>query len=910
MNEDTGISPLNAFLGKVVSMSWFHKLSMINKLFATVVGISVGIAAVGVLNYQSLQTVKVNGPHYQNLVLGKDLIADTLPPPIYITESFAAAHQILDDVQNESRNLEGLLKRYRHTETEYNTRFDFWKKANLNDSMKDVLLKETAEPASEFFKAMKTKFIPAAEKGDVATLQSMIRGELFAHYTQQAEAIAHLVKLTNDYNAQEEKLAAATVSRSVWLSIGSIVFLIAATLGLGFYVARQIEASAREVSQDAGAIRQVLEAVSKATNVEDAMRITLDTVKESFGWAYGSYWNVDPQENVLKFALESGSVNPEFRRVTLEARFREGQGLSGRAWRNRDLVFTADIGQMTDCCRAPVAQRAGVKSGICFPIIIRGNVVATMDFFAMEKLHPSVERLNALRSISNLVSSAIERLEKDVINTRFAGMMNAQSASVTFADKDFKITYANGPALELLKKVEKLLPVKVDQIVGQNMDIFHKNPAHQRKVLSDPKNTPVRTQMKIGEEVFDLVANSVFDDKKQFLGTVVSWECVTEKIANEQRIKDATERERKLQEELRSKVDSMLEVVNAAAASDLTHTVEVHGSDAIGQMGEGLEKFLTDLRRSIAGIADNAIVLSGASEELTAVSSQMSTNAKETSSQATIVSAASEQVCANIQLVSASVEEMSATVKEIAKNASDAARVASSAVQVADVTNRTISKLGTSSEEIGKVIKVINSIAEQTNLLALNATIEAARAGEAGKGFAVVANEVKELAKETAKATEDIAQKIDAIQRDTHGAVEAIGEITSIINQVNDISNSIASSVEEQAATTAEIGRNVIEATLGSSEIARNISAVAKAAENTTEGAANTQRAGEELSRMAAELHLLVGKFRYHTEAEQAEQARIAPKPAPAKRPAAPAASPVGKYRLQTADERSFVEPV
>ncbi|MFO1041493.1 MAG: methyl-accepting chemotaxis protein [Planctomycetaceae bacterium] len=891
-------------------MSWFHKLSMINKLFAMVVGISVGIAAVGALNYQSLQTVKVNGPHYQNLVMGKDLIADTLPPPIYITESFGAAHQILDDVQNESHNLQALLTRYRTTESEYNTRFDFWRKSNLNDAMKDVLLKETAEPANEFFKVMKTKFIPAAEKGDVETLQKLIRGELNALYTQQADAIAKLVKLTNEYNANVESIAATTVWRSTWLSIGSTIVLIAATLGLGLYVARQISANAREVELDAGAVRLVFEAVGKASTPEEAMRITLNTVKENFGWAYGSYWSIDPNENVLKFSMESGTVNPEFRRVTQEARFREGEGLSGRAWRSRDLVFTADIGEMTDCCRAAIAKRSGVKSGICFPIVVRGNVIATMDFFVLEAIHPSVERLNSLRTIGNLVSSAIERLEKEVVNTRFAGMMNAQSASVTFADKDFKIVYANGPALEMLKKVEKHLPVKVDQIVGQNMDIFHKNPAQQRKVLSDPKNTPVQAQMTIGDEVFDLVANSVFDDKKQFLGTVVSWVCVTEKLTNERRIKEATERERTQQEELRAKVDSMLDVVNAAAASDLTRTVEVNGSDAIGQMGEGLEKFLTDLRRSISGIADNAIVLSGASEELSAVSSQMSTNAKETSSQATIVSAASEQVCANIQLVSASVEEMSATVKEIAKNASDAARVASSAVQVADVTNRTISKLGTSSEEIGKVIKVINSIAEQTNLLALNATIEAARAGEAGKGFAVVANEVKELAKETAKATEDIAQKIDAIQRDTHGAVEAIGEITSIINQVNDISNSIASSVEEQAATTAEIGRNVIEATLGSSEIARNISAVAKAAENTTEGAANTQRAGEELSRMATELHQLVGKFRYHTDAEQADKAKNAPKPAPAKRPAAPAASPVGKYRLQTADERSFVEPV
>ncbi len=179
------------------------------------------------------------------------------------------------------------------------------------------------------------------------------------------------------------------------------------------------------------------------------------------------------------------------------------------------------------------------------------------------------------------------------------------------------------------------------------------------------------------------------------------------------------------------------------------------------------------------------------------------------------MSAAAEQVSKSVQTVAASAEEMTASIKEIARNAHEAARVATSAVRVAEVTSGTISKLGDSSIEIGKVIKVITSIAEQTNLLALNATIEAARAGEAGKGFAVVANEVKELAKETAKATEDISRKIDAIQGDTTEAVKAIKEIRGIIGQVNDISTTIASAVEEQTATTNEIGRNVAQAAAG-----------------------------------------------------------------------------------------------
>lgn len=174
-----------------------------------------------------------------------------------------------------------------------------------------------------------------------------------------------------------------------------------------------------------------------------------------------------------------------------------------------------------------------------------------------------------------------------------------------------------------------------------------------------------------------------------------------------------------------------------------------------------------------------------------------------------------------------------------------------------------MAKLGESSAEIGNVIKVINSIAQQTNLLALNATIEAARAGEAGKGFAVVANEVKELAQETAKATEDIRRRIQAIQSDTEAAVSAITEISRIIAQINDTQSTIASAVEEQTATTNEMGRNVTEAATGSNDIAENITGVARSASETTTAAATTSQAAEELARMAAELQQLVGQFSY-----------------------------------------------
>jgi len=278
---------------------------------------------------------------------------------------------------------------------------------------------------------------------------------------------------------------------------------------------------------------------------------------------------------------------------------------------------------------------------------------------------------------------------------------------------------------------------------------------------------------------------------------------------------------------------------------------------------EGFNSTLDSIVEPLKVTAQNASSLASSSEELTAVSQQMAGNAEETATQANVVSAASEQVSKNVASVASASEEMQASIREIAKNANESARVAKNAVSVAHSTNETVKKLGESSQEIGNVIKVITSIAQQTNLLALNATIEAARAGEAGKGFAVVANEVKELAKQTAKATEEIGQKIDAIQGDTKGSVKAIEEIGTIINQINDISNSIASAVEEQTVTTNEIGRSVTEAAKGVGDIAKNIGGVAVAAKNTTQGANDTQKASQELSQMAARLQSVVSKFTF-----------------------------------------------
>ncbi|WGL54236.1 methyl-accepting chemotaxis protein [Nocardioides sp. BP30] len=488
-----------------------------------------------------------------------------------------------------------------------------------------------------------------------------------------------------------------------------------------------------EAAEDTAAVNKVLVSLQSVSSAQEAVRVALDTVRSAFGWAYGSYWTVE-EDQLLHFSLESGDAGPEFRQVTLATTFAEGVGLSGRAWAQRDLYFTRDIGEMTDCVRAPVAQKVGVRSGVCFPIMVEGRVVGTMDFFATETLDPSPQRLEALRNVGRMVSQRLEALARDA------------------------------------------------------------------------------------------------SDRAQA-------------------------------EETAAGVQRILDTVRAAAEGDLTRQLQADGDDAVAQVSRALDDLIAQFRVSLTNIGGTADSIGVSAEQLTVLAQGMGEGAALTSDRAASASGASVQVSASIQTVATAAEEMTASIREIAKSATEAATVATDAVTVAGGAQTTVASLGESSAEIGQVIKVITSIAQQTNLLALNATIEAARAGDAGKGFAVVAGEVKELAKETAKATEDISHKIEAIQNDTQGAVAAISRITEVIARINDIQASIASAVEEQTATTNEIARSVTEAAAGAGGIAEDVTQVANAAADTQQGTHRTLQSATELTDIATELRSLVGRF-------------------------------------------------
>ena len=308
-------------------------------------------------------------------------------------------------------------------------------------------------------------------------------------------------------------------------------------------------------------------------------------------------------------------------------------------------------------------------------------------------------------------------------------------------------------------------------------------------------------------------------------------------------------------------VQRVREVLDRVAGGDLSVRAGETGGAEIGEVARSLDRTLDALGEVLTLVSDSAGRLAGASKKLTSGADAIADNARTAASQAEVVVASAGEVSYSVDTVATGSSQMEAAIREISQNASEASRVANQAVGVAEETTRMVGKLGDSSQEIAAVVKLINGIAEQTNLLALNATIEAARAGESGKGFAVVASEVKELAQETARATEDISQRVQAIQADTAGAVEAIGQISTVIAEINDFQATIAAAVEEQTATTNEMNRNVAEAAGSSRSIAHAITGLATGTQATNDRVAEAQQSAAELARMSDELQSAVRRF-------------------------------------------------
>ncbi|XZE52503.1 methyl-accepting chemotaxis protein [Planctomycetaceae bacterium SH139] len=381
----------------------------------------------------------------------------------------------------------------------------------------------------------------------------------------------------------------------------------------------------------------------------------------------------------------------------------------------------------------------------------------------------------------------------------FRSMMHSIPINVIMADRSHTITYMNPASIDTLRTIEHLLPCGVDEIVGQKIDIFHKNVQRPRSIASNPQKMPHSAVIPVGDEFMELLVSCIRDSQGEMIGAMATWSLVTARL--------------RLADEFESNIKSVAETVAEAAG------------------------------------------------QLQANSTQMAESSLRTSQQSDSASASAQLASQNVGAVAASTNQLTGAISEISARVHEASSMTSQAVEQAEATDQTIRALGESSQQIGEVIKVITSIAQQTNLLALNATIEAARAGEAGKGFAVVANEVKELARQTARATEEISVKIASIQAATEGSAKAIGSIAESIHKIDDIATTIAGAVEEQSVATSDISRSIAEAADSTQEVTEAIASITEAAKQNQSVANEILQFGEELSRESNHLSTVSAEF-------------------------------------------------
>ena len=481
-------------------------------------------------------------------------------------------------------------------------------------------------------------------------------------------------------------------------------------------------------------------------------------------------------------------------------------------------------------------------------------------------------------------SVVTQKLKADAEAARLAQMVEEMPINVLTLDlEDFKINYANKASLTTLKELQHVLPCRAEEIVGQCVDIFHKDPAHQRKLLSDPKNLPHKAIIEVGGELLDLLVTAINDKDGNYMGPMLSWSVVTAKV------KADAESDRLLQmiETMPVNVmmleptDFTITYVNQTSKTTLAPLQSLLPCPIDELVGQCVDIFHKDPAHQRAILKDPANLPHQAqiklgdetldlrvsavndkdghylgamltwevitrkvqfASQVKAIVETVSSSATEMQSTAESMASTAEETNNQASAVAAASEELTSSVNEISQQVSRSATIANEAVEEAERSNAMVQGLAEAADKIGEVVNLINDIASQTNLLALNATIEAARAGDAGKGFAVVAAEVKNLANQTAKATEDIAAQVTSIQGATQDAVSAIQGIGKTITEISEIATTISSAVEEQTAATQEVTSNITGVTTASGE-------TGQAANQVLEAATELSKQGEHLTK-------------------------------------------------------------
>ena len=598
--------------------------------------------------------------------------------------------------------------------------------------------------------------------------------------------------------------------------------------------------------ENAQAYARFSKALNQAHDGTQINAIALPGLNNAIGFTFATYWAFHAKDQQFSLALDSCANGQELDSSVKSMILKDGS-LASRASRQTGTLVIENL-ESSDCPLSRAMSSAGMKIAVARQLVLDGKTAGVFLLFSAASLDHNSAKDQLLEEFFKLVIEMQGREAKAAEMARIFNMVENLPINVMYTDMDFNIRYLNPASARTLARLEKYMPIKVSDMIGKSVDLFHKAPEHQRKLLSNPKNLPHRTIIQVGPEKLDLNASAIYDHNKNYVGAMVNWDIITERLENEKNLKEAQEREREQAAYLQNQVNSLLDTVNAAEAGNLTAEVTVSGDDAIGQMGKGLKAFLSQLR-GVLGSVIEAINQQSEGSKLIAESSASMSQRTQTQT-------------VTIQEMNAAAEQLNLTVKQISSNANQCRAQSGEASTLAKSGRETVEKavasmhlIEKSSEQIFDIIQVIGEIASQTNLLALNAAIEAARAGEHGLGFAVVADEVRKLAERSSQAAKEIAQLIkESSKRVTEGAqlsAKAGESLVSIVNSVTTAAEGItkiAEATESQSSST--------------SQMMVAIQNFYKSIEDNASSAEELASSAEELGALASNLQSTVSRFK------------------------------------------------